>query len=923
MVDKAKVIFLGWDDPVIDKAVEWLVDKEGWDLGSLDVALPGRRAGRLLKQGLARRADEEKALLIPPHITTAGHLTDRLLLTQGKTAGHTARRVLWAKALMQLGQTSPKGLGLLTPYPPAEGDLAGWMNLSSAVSDLHGKYLAPGRLSFQKVADVVAQRMPGPEAERWSVLVDVQTSYQDELKKHGLVDPHDARLEALASKTLHPKWFSTGNRVVLIGVAQLSHLLRGSLECIEGGVTALVAAPESEAEGFDDMGTLRPGFWGNREIPLSDASWLVGEGPAEQARCVAGVLAGWNDRFGPEQITLGIPDEEVVPYLERRLSGHGLVLRHGTGTELKNTPVYRFLETVVGYLSDQRYSTLAALLRHPLMDGRVPEGAIEAMDDSFNRHLPDQLHESKLTRDGTAVQTAVDGLLKDFLGKPRALSQWASPVRELLHAVYGDRELDPADAKDAEEIRTLSKLGDILGEIDDLGLLESDLPPCTSGEGLGLILDAFQTGVIMPPSEGGAVEMMGWLELALDDAPALVVTGFNDGKVPALPIPNPFLSEPLQTEIGIPGRDERVARDVQALLVMLHSKKEVRLISGRRSADGDPLLPSRLAFHLPESSVSQRVKQWLDPVGKGNAEEGASKGALVVPCRPEPVELKTMSATDFGAYLECPYHWYLSRYLRLSSVEDRARELDAALFGTLAHEVLEQFGVDESVRDSVDEREINASLQQCLKKTAASRFGRRPRPMVRIQIERLGRRLSAFAAVQARHAGEGWRIRHVEWSPEDGGLPFQVDDQPVLIRGKIDRIDVHEDGRWAVIDYKTSSQSPEQAHRKGRINNKAWKNLQLPLYGLLAGELGLEDLPSFGYALLPADLTAVRFDFANWTEEDLEDALEVARVVVRRIRNGDYLSTDGFPRWDRGLGEMAGLGLLAGQEVESNGEMES
>ena len=135
--------------------------------------------------------------------------------------------------------------------------------------------------------------------------------------------------------------------------------------------------------------------------------------------------------------------------------------------------------------------------------------------------------------------------------------------------------------------------------------------------------------------------------------------------------------------------------------------------------------------------------------------------------------------------------------------------------------------------------------------------------------------------------------------------------------------DVHEDGRWAVIDYKTSSQSPEQAHRKGRINNKTWKSLQLPLYGLLAGELGLEGFPSFGYALLPADLTAVRFDFANWTEEDFEDALEVARVVVRKIRGGDYLSMDGFPRWDRGLGEMAGLGLLAGQEVESNGEMES
>jgi ATP-dependent helicase/nuclease subunit B len=108
--------------------------------------------------------------------------------------------------------------------------------------------------------------------------------------------------------------------------------------------------------------------------------------------------------------------------------------------------------------------------------------------------------------------------------------------------------------------------------------------------------------------------------------------------------------------------------------------------------------------------------------------------------------------------------------------------------------------------------------------------------------------------VQAREAADGWRIERVEWkfSFPLGGLQ---------VRGKIDRIDRHADGRIRVLDYKTSDTpvAPATAHlgpvsapagerpawSRVVVNGKerAWLDLQLPLYRQAVA-------PAFGPAVL-------------------------------------------------------------------------
>ena len=106
----------------------------------------------------------------------------------------------------------------------------------------------------------------------------------------------------------------------------------------------------------------------------------------------------------------------------------------------------------------------------------------------------------------------------------------------------------------------------------------------------------------------------------------------------------------------------------------------------------------------------------------------------------------------------------------------------------------------------------------------------------------------------------------------------------MLLVGRIDRIDFHEQsGERQILDYKTSDagDSPEKTHRR---RSSAWVDLQLPLYRHLAREFDIDGPVGLGYVLLPKNTTAVGLSLAAWSAEELETADETAREIVRKVR---------------------------------------
>ncbi|MDZ7619655.1 MAG: PD-(D/E)XK nuclease family protein, partial [Patescibacteria group bacterium] len=242
----------------------------------------------------------------------------------------------------------------------------------------------------------------------------------------------------------------------------------------------------------------------------------------------------------------------------------------------------------------------------------------------------------------------------------------------------------------------------------------------------------------------------------------------------------------------------------------------------------------------------------------------------------------SLRVTEVRDYLACPYRYYLRHRLRLNAMADDAMELDGAGFGSLAHDVLQDFARSPASQ-STDREEIEAHLNVALDRAADAQFGALPLPAVRVQVEQLRWRLRAFARWQAGWAAEGWRIEQAEVAPEPGKALLVVDGQPMALRGRIDRIDVNPGtGERVVFDYKTSEggNPPEKTHRE----HEEWIDLQLPLYRHLLAGLGIAGPVKLGYILLPKDTGKTGASMAEWTDADLASADATAAAVIRNVR---------------------------------------
>jgi hypothetical protein len=933
-------IFLDWNELPLPRSARWLAERFGPDLSDVLVALPGGRAGRALTERLARELGPE---LRPPRIVTAGLASDELLEVRGAPAGRLVRTLAWRAALAEL---PPRELARVVARPPQRDDLAGWVRLAEEVRGLFGEVAAEG-LQFASIATDPALAAIDGERRRWEVLAAAQAGMEARLAEAGFVDPHLGRLRAIEAGSVRPV-----RAAVLVGVSEMNALLRRALDLCPAPVTALVFAPEELAETFDAHGCLLPEAWSEWRTSLDpEKQWRVVDGPAEQAEQATRVLAGWNGKYAAEDVSLGIADREVSPYLKAALLEHDVRVRDAAGLPLPRTRPATLLAAVQRFLEGRRFGDLAALVRHPDLEAALRASAtgLEALDlvDRYhNAHLPaevdgrwlvdrtdgrDRELHAGMERLWSAAREALGAL---WTADDGAVHDVVPALRALLERVYGGRDLDPGDEAQRVLIAGLTRLGDALNELERLPPTLARLP--SAGATIALLLRSVAGDVVPPPAARAGeptIELLGWLELALDDAPALVVTGFEDGRVPESLHGDAYLPNRLRQSLGLADNERRLARDLYDTELLLRSRADVVFVTGRHDLARDPQVPSRIVFHCDADQVVARVQRFLDG-GRPSAARvsSAAERDRELPRRADAATPASISVTAFQRFLESPYLFYLEHVLGLRTVDDRARELDPLGFGILAHDVLQAFGRDPEARGLTDEGALTDVLSSTLRRLGAERYGADPLPAVRLQLAQLDYRLARFATQQARRCAEGWEIRATEWTPADGHHELLVDDEPIRITGRIDRIDHHPaTGRWAIWDYKTGDtpRRPAAAHRR---RDGTWRDLQLPLYCLLATELLGEAPPAeLGYAWLgrrDADVRFLPLEHAWATragtgesfEDGLASALETVADVVRRVRAGDFFTAEGFAPRDPILAAIGGVGLVTAAAAAEGAE---
>jgi len=915
-----RVELLGWGDGLLARAADWLVETHGSELGSVLVAVPGARAGRALSEAIARRADPSAA---PPKIVTAGAMTDEVLELDGVIADRLVRTLVWERALRSLEA------GVRQRIVARESSVFGaWVRLSELLRSLHGELATEG-LSFKDALEFEFGPENEGERSRWEALSIAQAAYRSDLEDLGLADPHDARWAALEAGRLRE-----GGAVVLVGVADPNKIVREVVQALGERASMLVFAPEEARAEFDEVGGLVTAAWKERDVPVALEDWHVVDKPVDQAARTMDLIAGFEGEFSAEELTIGVCDEEIAPFLDRRLAEVGCRARHASGTPAVGTTVARLLDATARHLERLRFPSLAVLLRHPDLEPVVSapcdlkgRDSAECLDEYYNRHLPDRV-DGEWIRDprkgaGDEVAALHDSLVEILgelaLRERRPLAEWTGPIRAYLETVYAGVELCPDVEAERIQISALTLIGRAIGEVESL---QSELGErqVLAHEALELVSRGFATASVPPaqPELGiPTVELLGWLELPLDDAQAMVITGWNEGQVPESVQGHPFLPDTLREVLELSTNDDRLARDAYAT-TLLANRSHIAFLSGRRSIEGEPRLPSRLAFHRPDAECVERAQRMITNPGDGRVAPSTEPlPEPVLPASVTPRAVETMSVTDFKTFMDSPYAFYLKRVLKHDTTDDTARELDPLTFGSLTHHCLEKFG-ESDICDSTDAQEIEDLLISKLDARVLERLGPRPLPAVAIQIEQIKLRYRHFARWQAARASDGWSIRHTEWSPKEKSYLLEVGDEQMTIRGFIDRIDHHPEHGWAILDYKSGDNPLRPRDVYGRL--KGWKDLQLPLYHHLASELELDGEVRLGYITIPRDTGLIQARMGEWDDEVLAEADEVAAEVIHSVRAGDWFKSGKVPRYDPITQAVFGVGLLTGDAAEDGEE---
>jgi ATP-dependent helicase/nuclease subunit B len=869
------------------------------------VVVPASRARRSFERHLFGLAHERGMAAVAPQVVTPGALLARLVVPSGRSLGSVGERVSWLAAIERC---DPRDVAALFPEA-AEGeppDERSREAVASRIASLARDGAAAGR-TFADVAAHVERTMPEADPARWRALLAVDRERRALLDEAGALDPGLAAIEAVRAGALH----AGGIRRVHLFLADPDPVQRQALRALaERGIdvrSMVHADADALPAALDGDGCPAHDAWSGVGLDVPTELILRADAPSDQAAAVVEAIGLLPEPRRTNEIAVAVPDASVATEVSLRLPAWGMPVSAPPGRSAADGPLGLLLAALAEWLGSRRCDALGALVRAvEVEDWLEASGARDPMRvvaefaaRSGARTVPEPgAHESTASIDEVCAR--LDALLAPLAGA-RSASEAAAALRSVLGTLVRPEGQAARDAGHAA-----------LDAIAELETLPEVLASGPTPAGWVRIVREAMAGTVLPSAgaEDG-IELMGWLEAGIDDAPHVVLTGMNEGTVPEGLTIDPWLPDSARERLGMQCARRRQARDAWILHGLLHRKRSVRLVTGRLNAEGERLRPSRLLLGQRGEALAARVL-WLcdgDAVDAQAARWQAAApanglfGPSLVPEGDAPID--RISVTSFRDWFACPALFRLKRdpRIKLREPSGPATELDPMGFGSLVHAALEEWGRAEGRRTAAqeppttDRERIERDVLAAFERIRRRQFVPDVRGTYEVQFALAVERLRAFARVQSGWAGLGWSVLGAElvFDTFEGALPAPlIGPSRVRLVGRIDRVDVHPELGHAALDYKTSSdaEGPAKAHRQG--SDGPWKDLQLPLYRVLLRSRGIEVAPDrLGYFALPSNPSDAQVLLAaEWDESFARDAEAEARRIAALVEAGDFSGPD-------------------------------
>ncbi len=316
---------------------------------------------------------------------------------------------------------------------------------------------------------------------------------------------------------------------------------------------------------------------------------------------------------------------------------------------------------------------------------------------------------------------------------------------------------------------------------------------------------------------------------------AVVICGCDAQHLPGPDPVSRLFNHSVRADLGLPTRTDEL-RDLERQLAgLIQQSPEIlltwqrqlggepnlfspvldRLLALERLAHGNDLTDYALAARLPHSQVTH-VRPGPLPAAAERPRPAAAHDLL-------PLEI---SASAYNALVACPYQFYARYMLGLGELDEVQDLIDKSDYGSLLHGVLARFHrtypvVSTIAADEV-ERALRAFSAQAFEEAVANNY------LARAWLMQWQALIPAYLEWQSAREAEGWR-----WHSSETRQRIEIDTpdgRRLAVVGRLDRVDVHADGRVAVIDYKTTREKSLVDKLK-----EPGEDVQLPLYALLWG----------------------------------------------------------------------------------------
>ena len=562
--------------------------------------------------------------------------------------------------------------------------------------------------------------------------------------------------------------------------------------------------------------------------------------------------------------------------------------------------------------------TLSVLLRTPFIRGYEREQCARALLDERLRsrkqpalHWNDLLYLIDSSGESGQPVPILAGMVRaaravlEELPRRQSPEGWAHSFARLLEALGwpGERALDSAEYqltrawhKTLDGLVSLRLVRAQMSRSEALSWLQR------IAEGTGFQPETAETPIQVLDPQGAAA-------MAFD---RVWMLGLTEESWPPRPHPNPFIPVALQKQYGIPGADAGAELERSRTLQEALVRSTQHLVFSYARLDEDrPLLASPLLQEVgpvPEPEAKSTGK----PQPGATAQDGGMDSVVIFNAR----RLETMEDTQAppvrgrygagGAALfqdqsQCPLRAFARRRLASRGLDTADIGADAMQRGALLHELMQNVWSElrsQARLKALSEVELEAFIQA---QTDALLQGYRTRyPLVytprfaALEAARLARLLRQWLALELERAP--FTVAEVEVRTRSvvGEVEFST---------RLDRVDVLEDGRHVIIDYKSGSAS---------VNKWAGARPdepQLPLYAVTYPEpvaaltfAMLRHRDKFGFEGLAADAGLLP-DTAEFTSDKRARQVLAELQTLNGAEAPDWTSL--FDYWRKVLEQLA------------------